>query len=99
MPTAILFPGQGSQDPDMRGLAAAEAPDLLERCLELVGDDPFARVADRTRFAPSPPAANSRRFAQPAFFCASVAGWQPARDVVGPPAAAAGHSLGEFAAL
>jgi [acyl-carrier-protein] S-malonyltransferase len=87
MPTAILFPGQGSQDPDMRGLVAAEAPDLLERCLELVGEDPFARVADSTRFA------------QPAIFCASVAGWRRLRDLAAPPAAVAGHSLGEFAAL
>jgi malonyl CoA-acyl carrier protein transacylase len=85
--TAILFPGQGSQEPDMVDLVAAEAPDLLERCLELVDDDPFARVSDSTRFA------------QPAIFCASVASWRRARDHVVPPVAIAGHSLGEFAAL
>ena len=87
MPTAILFPGQGSQDPDMRELVAAAAPDLLERCLALVGDDPFARVAESTRFA------------QPAIFCASVAGWRSGRDLGEDPAAVAGHSLGELAAL
>ncbi|HEY3187380.1 MAG TPA: acyltransferase domain-containing protein, partial [Solirubrobacteraceae bacterium] len=86
-PTAVLFPGQGSQEPAMRDLVAAEAPDLLERCLDLVGEDPFARVADSTRFA------------QPAIFCASVAGWRRAAPHVGLPVAFAGHSLGEFAAL
>jgi len=86
-PTAVLFPGQGSQEPGMRDLVAAEAPDLLESCLELVGEDPFARVADSTRFA------------QPAIFCASVAGWRRAAAHVDPPVAVAGPSLGEFAAL
>jgi malonyl CoA-acyl carrier protein transacylase len=87
MPTAILFPGQGSQEPGMRDLVAAEAPDLLDRCLELVGEDPFAHVPDSTRFA------------QPAIFCASVAGWRRAGEALGRPVAVAGHSLGEFAAL
>src|SRR4051794_39967696 len=87
MPTAILFPGQGSQAPGMLDLVAAEAPDLLERCRELVEDDPFARAGDSTRFA------------QPAIFCASVASWRRARDAAGTPIAVAGHSLGEFAAL
>jgi len=87
MPTAIMFPGQGSHEPGMRDLVAAEAPDLLEHCLELVGEDPFARVPDSTRFA------------QPAIFCASVAGWRRASGALKPPTAVAGHSLGEFAAL
>jgi [acyl-carrier-protein] S-malonyltransferase len=81
---AALFPGQGSQTPDMRDLVARRAPDLLERCIELVGEDPFARVNESTRFA------------QPAIFCASLTGW----DALGlQPSAAAGHSLGELAAL
>lgn len=80
---AVLFPGQGSQTPDMRDLVA-RSPQLLERCLELVGEDPFPRVEESTRFA------------QPAIFCASVAAWQRA-DLR--PLAAAGHSLGELAAL
>lgn len=88
MPTAVLFPGQGSQVPGMRELVAAEAPELLARCVELVGEDPFPRVEDSTRFA------------QPAIFCASVAGWRRlARERTTPPAAVAGHSLGELAAL
>ena len=84
--TAILFPGQGSQTPEMRDHVAQRCPELLERCSELVGEDPFARVEESTRFQ------------QPAIFCASIAGWRelPA-DIE--PGAAAGHSLGELAAL
>jgi len=79
-----LFPGQGSQTPEMRDLLAHRAPDLLERVTALVGEDPFPRAGESTRFA------------QPAIFCASLAGW----DALGlEPAAAAGHSLGELAAL
>ena len=80
----VLFPGQGSQTPDMRDLVAHRAPELLERCLALVGEDPFPRAGESTRFA------------QPAIFCASLAGWD-ALELE--PAAAAGHSLGELAAL
>jgi acyl transferase domain-containing protein len=85
MRTALLFPGQGSQVPDMRDLACASRPDLVELASDLVGDDPFARVEDGTRFA------------QPALYCASVALWEEA----GRPGAdfLAGHSLGEIAAL
>jgi malonyl CoA-acyl carrier protein transacylase len=85
--TAILFPGQGSQESGMRELVAVHAPDLLEDCLRMVGDDPFERLDESTRFA------------QPAIFCASVAGWRRAADAVPRPVAVAGHSLGEFAAL
>ena len=84
--TVLLFPGQGSQTPEMRDLVAQRAPDLLERCCELVGEDPFARVEESTRFQ------------QPAIFCASIAGWRELPDDV-KPGAAAGHSLGELAAL
>jgi [acyl-carrier-protein] S-malonyltransferase len=83
---AVVFPGQGSQTPEMRDLVAQRAPDLLERCVDLVGEDPFARVEDSTRFQ------------QPAIFCASIVGWQGLADDVRP-SAAAGHSLGELAAL
>jgi [acyl-carrier-protein] S-malonyltransferase len=61
------------------------APELLERAVEAVGEDPFVRVADGTRFA------------QPALYCTSVALWiragSPEPEVV------AGHSLGEVGAL
>ena len=79
-----LFPGQGSQTPEMRDLVAERAPELLERCIALVGEDPFPRASESTRFA------------QPAIFCASLAGWDALDlDAV----AGAGHSLGELAAL
>ena len=81
---AALFPGQGSQTPEMRDRVARLAPELLDRVTELVGEDPFARVEESTRFA------------QPAIFCASLTGWD-ALELE--PAAAAGHSLGELAAL
>jgi malonyl CoA-acyl carrier protein transacylase len=68
----------------MRDLVAQRAPELLEKVTELVGEDPFARVEENTRFA------------QPAIFCASVVGWD-ALDLH--PSAGAGHSLGELAAL
>src|SRR5919205_4437978 len=80
-----LFPGQGSHVPGMRDDVAARAPDLLERVTDLVGEDPFARVEESTRFA------------QPAIFCASLAAWEALP--LDAPGAAAGHSLGELAAL
>src|SRR5215208_815583 len=84
--TALLFPGQGSQTPEMRDHVAQRAPELLDRCVELVGEDPFARVEESTRFQ------------QPAIFCASIAGWRELPEDV-KAGAAAGHSLGELAAL
>ena len=53
----------------MRDLVADRAPELLERCIALVGEDPFARVEESTRFP------------QPAIFCASLAGWGALRDL------------------
>jgi [acyl-carrier-protein] S-malonyltransferase len=69
----------------MRETVAAARPDLLARAAQAVGEDPFARAEDGTQFA------------QPAIFCASLAGWEQ----LGRPAAEfmAGHSLGELAAL
>jgi malonyl CoA-acyl carrier protein transacylase len=69
----------------MRELVADLRPDLLERVVAAVGEDPFPRVDDGTQFA------------QPAIFVASLAGW----DSLGHPDGdfMAGHSLGELAAL
>lgn len=83
--TAILFPGQGSQTKDMRSDVERTRPDLLELAEGELGFDPFERVAEGTRFA------------QPAIFCASLAGWSQAG--AGDASCMAGHSLGEFAAL
>jgi malonyl CoA-acyl carrier protein transacylase len=83
--TAILFPGQGSQTPEMRDTVAEVRPDLLALAEQIVGEDPFPRAEEGTKFA------------QPAIFCASLAGW----EVLGRPSGdfMAGHSLGELAAL
>ncbi len=79
----------------MRESVARLAPELLERCVDLVGEDPFPRVTQSTRFA------------QPAIFCASVASWIALQQAVDAgeidaawlPSTFAGHSLGEIAAL
>ncbi len=84
-PTAILFPGQGSHTPEMRDSVAAVRPDLLALAEAVVGTDPFPRAEEGTMYA------------QPAIFCASLAGWtalgSPDGDFM------AGHSLGELGAL
>jgi [acyl-carrier-protein] S-malonyltransferase len=84
--TAMLFPGQGSQAPDMRDQVERQRPDLLELAQAEVGDDLFERVEEGTRWA------------QPAIFCAALAGFDLLRDRVQPDLMA-GHSLGEIAAL
>lgn len=71
----------------MREAVAAARPDLLDAVLALVGDDPFERIDESTRFA------------QPAIFCASLAGWARVSGSVRAPIAFAGHSLGELSAL
>jgi [acyl-carrier-protein] S-malonyltransferase len=90
MPTsALLFPGQGSHAEGME--EPYRGHPLLERGLELLGYDPFERLAESTRYQ------------QPALFLCSVAAWDEWRAENGEQAdevvAAAGHSLGEYAAL
>jgi len=80
---AILFPGQGSHEPGMDD-GLRDDPRFV-RALDLLGFDPFARIADGTRFQ------------QPALFIAGVLAWE--RSGIEAPIAAAGHSLGEYAAL
>jgi malonyl CoA-acyl carrier protein transacylase len=84
-PTAIVFPGQGSQTPEMREFVARVRPDLLALAAEIVGDDPFPCADEGTNFA------------QPAIFCASLAGWSALGSPLG--IVMAGHSLGEIGAL
>jgi [acyl-carrier-protein] S-malonyltransferase len=79
---ALIFPGQGSHSEDMAD-DLRDAP-AIRLGLELLDYDPFARLAEGTRYQ------------QPAVFLCSVARWeleQPDGFV------AAGHSLGEYAAL
>ena len=81
---AIIFPGQGSQRDGMGAEARNLAPGLYDATLHEVGEDPFPRAGESTRFA------------QPAILCAALARWigagRPEAD------AFAGHSLGELGA-
>jgi [acyl-carrier-protein] S-malonyltransferase len=60
--TALLFPGQGSHSEGM-DVPFRDSP-LLQRGLELLGYDPFERLAEGTRFQ------------QPAVFLCSIAAWE-----------------------
>lgn len=85
---AILFPGQGSQTPDDAAVVDRYTPDLLERAVARLGDDPFPRVEQSTAWA------------QTAIHLASAAHWRRLRGTLGAaPGAFAGHSLGEISAL
>jgi len=96
MDYAALFPGQGSQEVGMGARLFEECPDLLgESADEILGwslrevclDGPLERLT-RTDIA------------QPALFALSFAAWTVwRRRVTTPPAAGAGHSLGEYTAL
>jgi [acyl-carrier-protein] S-malonyltransferase len=83
--TAVLFPGQGSHSEGMHE-AFADHP-LLRRGIELLGFDPFCSLDEGTRTQ------------QPALFLCSMAQWASRDDRDVDPLAAAGHSLGEYAAL
>jgi malonyl CoA-acyl carrier protein transacylase len=82
----MLFPGQGSQTADMRDQVERQRPDLLELAGSEVSEDVFERAADGTRWA------------QPAIFCAALAGYELLRPRYEPDLMA-GHSLGEITAL
>src|ERR687892_59808 len=83
---AMLFPGQGSQTADMRDQVERHRPDLLELAQSEVSDDLFERAGDGTRWA------------QPAIFCAALAGYEVLKERYEPDLMA-GHSLGEISAL
>ncbi len=93
---AILFPGQGSQKVGMGADLFSVRPDLLvetaDRVLgwsleRLVTDGPQEELT-------------KTEHAQPALFALSYALWDTLRDALPTsPAAAAGHSLGEYTAL
>ena len=87
MPTtsALLFPGQGSHSEGMH--EPFEDHPLLKRGIELLGFDPFSSLSEGTRTQ------------QPALFLCSMAQWASRDDHETDPLAAAGHSLGEYAAL
>jgi [acyl-carrier-protein] S-malonyltransferase len=85
MRTAALFPGEGSHLEHVPETLARLRPDLLRLVHAELGDDVFERAGESTAYA------------QPATYCASLAGWSllaPDRvDVL------VGQSLGELTAL
>lgn len=84
----MLFPGQGVPVAEARDSVRERAPELLECLGELGLSDAFERAADSTEHA------------QPAIYCASLAGARALMTDSGEsPSFAAGHSLGEYAAL
>lgn len=84
--TALLFPGQGSHAAGMDA-PYREHPRLREG-LEVLGFDPFDRLGEGTAMQ------------QPALLLVSVCAWESERDELGGSVVgAAGHSLGEYAAL
>ena len=84
-PRRSCSPGRGARPPRCATSSRAPAPTCSSWPREVVGEDPFPRADDGTNFA------------QPAIFCASLAGWACARPPLGE--LMAGHSLGELGAL
>ncbi|MCB2222974.1 MAG: ACP S-malonyltransferase [Actinobacteria bacterium] len=93
---AVLFPGQGSQAVGMGADVFAARPDLLGDETDRILGWPLARLcAD----GPEEELTRTDR-AQPALFAVAYALWEAFAAVAPePPAAAAGHSLGEYTAL
>ena len=87
-----MFPGQGSQKPAMAA-GLAYAGELFARAEPVIGAnlEKLCASDEDPRWTPE--------VVQPALFVTSVAAAQTALDLEMAPAAAAGHSLGELAAL
>lgn len=96
MPYAVLFPGQGSQFVGMGADLFAARPDLLgPRADAVLGSS----LRDLCLEGPEEALTRTEN-AQPALFALSYALWEElAARAPALPAAAAGHSLGEYAAL
>jgi len=94
MRIAFLFPGQGSQYPGMADpwLDDKPAKRVLHKCSKVLGWD----VVEASR---DPEALKRTDIVQPAIFACDLAAYAVLREEGVPCHAAAGHSLGEYAAL
>ncbi|HEX5630486.1 MAG TPA: ACP S-malonyltransferase, partial [Acidimicrobiia bacterium] len=91
----LLFPGQGSQSVGMGADLFAAMPTMLGESADAV-----LGWSLRTMCLAGPKDTLTRtEHAQPALFAISAALWSALAERVPPPAAAAGHSLGEYTAL
>ncbi len=95
MSYAVLFPGQGSQFVGMGGDLFAARPDLLGDGADEVLGWSLRQVCLE---GPEDELTRTDR-AQPALYALAYAQWDTMRERVPVPAAAAGHSLGEYTAL
>ena len=95
MSVAVIFPGQGTQEPGM-GLAWRDhrAWGVVERA-ESALDEPLGRLITD---APAEQLARTRE-AQLAVLLTSLVAWDAIRDEIPPAAGFAGHSLGQVTAL
>lgn len=95
---AAVFPGQGSQSAGMLGALAAEWPvveETFSEASDVLGYDLWALVRDNPDDC-----LDRTEYTQPAMLTADIAVARVWVNAGGPPAArAAGHSLGEYAAL
>lgn len=95
MAYAVLFPGQGSQFVGMGADVFDARPDLLgERAGQFAGFSLRSMCLEA-----SEDELTRTEHAQPALFAVSYALWDELSTRVAAPAAAAGHSLGEYTAL
>ncbi len=97
MKTVCLFSGQGSQYPGM-GAELAEkssaAKQILECGSDIMGFDLAKKLSDST-----PEELAQTRLSQPAIFTTSLLALAAARENGIGNCAAAGHSLGDYAAM
>jgi [acyl-carrier-protein] S-malonyltransferase len=93
--TAVIFPGQGTQQPGM-GVPWRDhaAWSVVERAEAALGEP----LGDLLLDAPAEQLARTRE-AQLAVLLTSLIAWEAARDLVGAPLGFAGHSLGQVTAL